>query len=106
MQKKYFMFTFYAIIALFAHPIFAQVTPSKVVTSQKQSQLTPAEALNLLKQGNQRFLNDQMRNYNYAKDMKISTKYGQYPIAIILNCIDSRSIAETLFDQGIGSIFV
>lgn len=94
-------------MALFAHPILAQVTtPSKVVTAQKQSQLTPLDALSLLKQGNQRFLNNQMRNYNYVKDMKKSTKYGQHPVAIVFNCIDSRSIAETLFDQGIGSIFV
>lgn len=107
MQKmRGFTFICGAVIALFAHPIIAQVTPSKAVTAQKQSQLTPEEALNLLEQGNQRFLNNQMRNYNYVKDMKVSTKYGQHPIAIILNCIDSRSIAETLFDQGIASIFV
>lgn len=93
-------------LSLLFHAAGAQTGPVKAVTAEKQAQLTPKAALKLLKQGNERFLNNQMRNYNYVKDMKTSTNYGQHPIALVFNCIDSRSIAETLFDQGIGSIFV
>jgi len=79
---------------------------SKAVSQQKQSSLTPQKALEMLKQGNQRFINDQMRDYNFAKEMKITTKKGQHPIAIVLSCIDSRSIPDFLFDQGLGNLFV
>lgn len=80
--------------------------PSKAMTEAKQEVLTPAKALNMLKQGNQRFTNDKMRDYNFVKEMKVTTKKGQHPLAVILSCIDSRSIPEFLFDQGLGNLFV
>lgn len=57
-----------------------------------------------LKEGNQRFVNNQMTNYNYLAQVE-ETASGQYPFAAILGCIDSRVPAELIFDQGIGDIF-
>jgi len=87
---------------------FASTIPpqAKAVSEQKQASLTPQRALEMLKQGNQRFINDQMRDYNFAKEMKITTKKGQHPVAIVLSCIDARSIPDFLFDQGLGNLFV
>lgn len=68
------------------------------------SEMTPADALVLLKEGNFRFLN----NLNYKRDLLESvsqTKDGQSPFAAILSCMDSRAPAEIIFDQGLGDIF-
>ncbi len=90
----------------FASQASMQVIPSKATTAAKQESITPQRALELLQQGNQRFLSDQLRSYNYAKEMKMTVKKGQHPLAVILSCIDSRSIADILFDQGLGNVFV
>ncbi|MCG8323976.1 MAG: hypothetical protein MI673_00545 [Thiotrichales bacterium] len=69
-----------------------------------QEQITPEEALDLLKEGNQRFVTDQGVNRNLLQQAK-ETSGAQYPFAIILSCIDSRTSAEIIFDQGLGDIF-
>ncbi|WP_133127244.1 carbonic anhydrase [Legionella nagasakiensis] len=79
---------------------------SKAMTEKKQSTLTPQRAVEILKEGNKRFLQDKVRSYDYRKEMKVTAKRGQFPVAIVLNCIDSRSIADILFDQGLGNLFV
>ncbi len=83
-----------------------KTSPLKVISMEKQSMLTPQRALELLQQGNKRFISNTMQQHNYVKQMKLTARFGQYPIAIILTCIDSRSIANILFDQGIGGLFV
>lgn len=73
-------------------------------TQKTQSQITPEKALNLLKEGNQRFVQKQQ----VARDLAVQveqTSTGQYPFATVLSCIDSRVPAELVFDQGIGDIF-
>ena len=60
--------------------------------------------INKLKEGNQRFLDRKMNDYNYAEQVK-ATAGGQKPFAAVLGCIDSRVPAEVVFDQGIGDIF-
>ncbi len=80
--------------------------PSKAVTAMKQNKLTPEQALKLLKEGNQRFTSNKMRDYNFEKEMKMTVKKGQFPIAVILSCIDSRAIPNFVFDQSIGNLFV
>lgn len=91
---------FFGLNAVAAEPV------SKAATSEKQSQLTPQKALMLLKEGNQRFIDNKMRTYDFAKEMKVTSKKGQFPLAVILSCIDSRSIPDFLFDQGLGNLFV
>ena len=73
-------------------------------TKETQSALTPQEALQLLKQGNERFVSRKMTNRDLIKQVA-ATATGQYPFATILSCIDSRVSAELIFDQGIGDIF-
>lgn len=66
--------------------------------------MTPAEALEELKAGNERFISGQPLHRDYAKEVS-ETAGGQFPFAAILGCIDSRATAEQLFDQGIGDLF-
>jgi len=66
---------------------------------------TPNEAIQELKNGNQRFLKNNMIHTNY-KELISHTKTSQHPHSFILSCIDSRVPAEIIFDQGIGNIFV
>jgi carbonic anhydrase len=66
--------------------------------------MTPQEALNTLKEGNQRFQNNIKANRNLSEQVS-DTSSGQYPFATILSCIDSRVSSELIFDQGIGDIF-
>lgn len=73
-------------------------------TKETQSQLTPDAALQLLKEGNKRFVNSEKTDRNLGQQVK-ETAGGQYPFAAILSCMDSRVSAELIFDQGIGDIF-
>jgi len=66
--------------------------------------LTPDEALRYLKEGNFRFINNLKLNRNLLEQVN-ETKDGQWPFAAILSCMDSRTSAELIFDQGLGDIF-
>ncbi len=69
-----------------------------------QSAISPSKALELLKEGNERFIGGNMVNRDL--NLQVSqTSGGQWPFAVILGCIDSRVPAELVFDQGIGDIF-
>ncbi len=74
-------------------------------TAESQSKLTPKEAIELLKEGNKRFVNREMRERDLLSQVEETSK-GQFPFACIVGCIDSRVPATTVFDQGIGSLFV
>ena len=76
----------------------------KTLTKEIQSAITPSMALNLLNEGNKRFLNNLKINRNLLQQAN-ETSDGQNPFAIILSCIDSRTSAELIFDQGLGDIF-
>jgi carbonic anhydrase len=73
-------------------------------TRVTQAELTPQTALELLKEGNARFQANLRVNRNLLEQANI-TADGQYPFAVILSCIDSRTSAELIFDQGLGDIF-
>ena len=74
------------------------------LTKILQSEITPEIALKLLKHGNMRFVNNWKVNRNLLQQVN-DTKEGQHPFAVILSCIDSRTSAELVFDQGLGDIF-
>jgi carbonic anhydrase len=76
----------------------------KTLTKEMQSAITPTMALNLLKDGNKRFVNNLKINRNLLQQAN-DTSEGQHPFAVILSCIDSRTSAELIFDQGLGDIF-
>ena len=76
----------------------------KAHTSETQSTITPEKALQFLKEGNQRFVNNLKVNRNLLEQVN-DTREGQWPFATVLSCIDSRTSAELIFDQGLGDIF-
>lgn len=76
----------------------------KTQTRQNQAALTPSAALTLLKHGNDRFQANLKANRNLLEQVD-QTSDGQFPFAVILSCIDSRTSAELIFDQGLGDIF-
>lgn len=76
----------------------------RTLTKEMQAKLTPLSALELLKEGNKRFVNNLKVNRNLLQQVN-ETAEGQYPFAFILSCIDSRTSAELIFDQGLGDIF-
>ncbi|MGR9115476.1 MAG: bifunctional SulP family inorganic anion transporter/carbonic anhydrase [Gammaproteobacteria bacterium] len=73
-------------------------------TKESQQSLTPAKVLQLLEEGNKRFMYN-LRSHRNMLEQVNETVEGQFPIAIILSCIDSRTSAELIFDQGLGDIF-
>lgn len=58
----------------------------------------------MLRASNQRFANGKMLHRNLLKQMK-ETAAGQYPFAVVVSCLDSRTSSELIFDQGVGGIF-
>ncbi len=73
-------------------------------TQETQESLTPAAALQILKEGNARFCANLKTNRNLLQQVN-ETRDGQWPFAVILSCIDSRTSAELIFDQGLGDVF-
>lgn len=90
-------------IALFALLAFTQCTTT-VQNQASQAVATPQQVIDSLKAGNERFARGNPRHRNLLKQAKL-TAGGQYPIAAIVSCIDSRTSSELIFDQGIGDIF-
>ena len=76
----------------------------KTLTKEMQVSLTPVMAIELLREGNKRFVNNLKVNRNLLQQVN-ETSGGQYPLAVVLSCIDSRTSAELIFDQGLGDIF-
>jgi carbonic anhydrase len=74
-----------------------------VTTYDVQSNLTPAQVLNILKEGNYRFMHDIRIHRSNQVDVKLTAKM-QHPIAMVLGCIDSRVPVETIFDMSFGDI--
>jgi len=76
----------------------------KTLTKEMQAAITPSMALGLLEEGNKRFVNNLKANRNLLQQAN-ETSDGQHPFAVILSCIDSRTSAELIFDQGLGDVF-
>ena len=76
----------------------------RTLTRPERDALTPHMALEVLRKGNERFVNNLKVNRNLLQQVN-ETSGGQYPLAVVLSCIDSRTSAELIFDQGLGDIF-
>ena len=76
----------------------------KTLTKEMQSAITPSVALEILQDGNKRFVSNLKINRNLLQQAN-ETSDGQHPFAVILSCIDSRTSAELIFDQGLGDVF-
>lgn len=73
-------------------------------TKETQETTTPEMALQYLREGNHRFVSNLKSNRDLLEQVN-ETRDGQFPFAAVLSCIDSRTSAELIFDQGLGDIF-
>jgi carbonic anhydrase len=73
-------------------------------TKSTQAALSPDKAVDLLKEGNDRFVAQKMHHRDLIEQVN-ETANGQYPFAAVVSCIDSRIPTEIVFDQGVGDIF-
>ena len=78
---------------------------STVLTAEEQAALTPDQVLQSLKDGNRRFVNNDITARDHTAQVRKAAA-GQYPKAMVLSCVDSRVPVEDVFDKGIGDIFV
>jgi carbonic anhydrase len=78
----------------------------KMYTHTKEflDSLTPKQAFEVLMEGNRRFVQNLKINRNLLQQLN-DTASGQFPFAVVLSCMDSRTSAELIFDQGLGDIF-
>jgi len=74
-----------------------------VLDQETQQKLRPHEVLQLLRDGNERFKAG--RSFEkYYRDQADATATGQHPMAVVVNCIDSRTSPEIIFDAGLGDL--
>jgi len=76
-----------------------------VLTAEQQQALTPDAVIESLKQGNERYVNNDLTARDHTEQIRKAAN-GQYPKAVILSCLDSRVPVEDVFDKGIGDLFV
>ena len=75
------------------------------LTREAQAAITPAKALEMLEQGNERFVSGRTVKRNLLSQVK-QTSSGQFPFAAVVSCLDSRIPPEIVFDRGVGDLFV
>ena len=80
-------------------------TAGATLTREAQAAITPAKALEMLKQGNERFVSDKTVERDFLAQVK-QTSTGQFPFAAVVSCLDSRIPPAIVFDRGIGDLFV
>lgn len=98
-MKKLLHITPIALFFFITSPIHAQITQSE------QNKLTPDAVLELLLNGNERYVKGELSAVDITKRID-KTTLGQFPKAVVLSCLDSRVPVEKVFDLSIGDIFV
>jgi carbonic anhydrase len=93
--------SFFAATSLFLSSLAA----ADVMDQDTQTAMTPDQALQMLIDGNARYVAGESTERDLLSEQK-ATAGGQYPFAVVLSCLDSRSTPETVFDQGVGDLFV
>jgi carbonic anhydrase len=94
-----------AVSAAPATPAISVSPVTPVMTKAKQQGMSADQALQRLKDGNARFVAGKMKKRDLRVQVKQTGANGQYPIASVVSCIDSRAAPSLVFDQGIGDIF-
>lgn len=77
----------------------------EVLTKEQRDALTPDDVLTSFKEGNNRFINNELTARDHSAQVRKSAT-GQFPKAAVISCLDSRVPVEDVFDRGIGDIFV
>jgi len=83
----------------------SQPATDKAMTADEQKVLSPDTVISLLKAGNKVFYTYKELQKNDSLRIR-QTENGQYPMAAVLSCIDSRVPVEEVFNRGIGDLFV
>jgi carbonic anhydrase len=94
-----------AIAIVFSMIGAAHADTGTTLTREAQAAITPDKAIEMFKQGNQRFVSDKTVKWDLLAQVKQTSK-GQFPFAAIVSCLDSRIPPEIVFDRGIGDLFV
>lgn len=95
-----------AALAGCGHQAAVQATAEPaVMTKAEQARISPERALQMLKEGNARFVSGKMQQRDLKLQVKTTGHEGQYPFASVVSCIDSRAAPSLVFDQGIGDLF-
>lgn len=84
--------------------LYAGPARADALTREQRDKLTPDQILDMMKKGNERFRKGERMPRSFLNEQRASAK-GQYPMAVLLTCIDSRAPAEVIMDLGIGDIF-
>ena len=113
--KSYFVYTILAVftftgLACTSNESNSQMNDEQelvgtVATSESQASMTPDQILQGLKDGNERYVNNNLTPRDYPAQVR-ATATGQFPEAVIISCIDSRVPVEQVFDKGVGDVFV
>ena len=82
-----------------------EIKHADVMTKELQALLTPKEVLQILQDGNKRFVTGSKIEKNISNQMNVTSTDGQHPLAVVLSCIDSRTTTEIIFDLGMGDVF-
>lgn len=82
-----------------------EIKHAHVMTKELQQKLTPEDVVEILREGNQRFITGSKIEKNIANQMNVTSTDGQHPLAVVLSCIDSRTTTEIIFDLGMGDVF-
>lgn len=108
-MKHVFLAASVACLSLFTGIVVALDLPLErpyvTFDEAKQDAMTPDKALEKLKAGNRRFVEGGRHDRDLSAQAA-QTASGQYPFAVVLSCLDSRSAPEIIFDQGVGDLFV
>ncbi|HKP70411.1 MAG TPA: carbonic anhydrase family protein [Pyrinomonadaceae bacterium] len=97
---------FWILFLIFASLGSVSAQKSVVQTKESQAAMTPKAALQRLKEGNARFVSGKIRDQaNYRAEVLETGKYGQYPFAAFVSCIDSRVDVDNIFDLNNGDAF-
>lgn len=106
-NRIYKLIALASLLSLVTPTLLAQntQTTTTVMTATKQTEMTPQDAFQRLKDGNKRFIEGRMKNRDLLTQAN-ATSASQHPVAVVLSCLDSRTAPDIIFDQGIGDIFV
>lgn len=84
----------------------AALTGNVQAATGKKTDLTPAQALALLKEGNEKFVTDSPLRSAQGRERRLEIARGQTPMAVLVSCSDSRVPPELLFGRGLGELFI
>jgi len=95
----------HTLTSILALTLTAAFTVAHARTQEQQQAMSPQDVLDTLMAGNERFASGHGTHRDLLKEAE-ETAGGQYPLAVVVSCLDSRVPVEIVFDQGIGDIFV